>query len=227
MRRAGPVLSLRMDKTGKVALLWRGDREARRTATAQTTRLSRIFEALAAAGITAEPCVFSEEFADEVREQLLTCAGVLVWVDPWSDGKTRKVLDPLLRDVAAKGVWVSAHPDVILKMGVKEVLHRTRALGWGTDTHLYRTAAAIPRGVPGQASRIGPTGVEAQPRQWRARRVEGGNAARRIWCACSMRSAAACRRNFRSAPSWRAANPISQKAAASSTSRSSRGCRTE
>jgi hypothetical protein len=26
-------------------------------------------------------------------------------------------------------------------MGVKEVLHRTKHLGWGTDTHLYRTAA--------------------------------------------------------------------------------------
>jgi hypothetical protein len=25
-------------------------------------------------------------------------------------------------------------------MGVKEVLHRTKHLGWGTDTHLYRTA---------------------------------------------------------------------------------------
>jgi hypothetical protein len=35
---------------------------------------------------------------------------------------------------------VSAHPDVILKMGVKEVLHRTMHLGWGTDTHLYRSA---------------------------------------------------------------------------------------
>jgi hypothetical protein len=156
MRRAGPVLSLLMDKAGKVALLWRGDREARRTVTAQTTRLSRIFEALAAAGITAEPCVFSEEFADEVREQLLTCAGVLVWVDPLSDGKTRKVLDPLLRDVAAKGVWVSAHPDVILKMGVKEVLHRTRALGWGTDTYLYRTAAAFREEFPARLRASGP-----------------------------------------------------------------------
>jgi hypothetical protein len=30
---------------------------------------------------------------------------------------------------------------VILKMGVKEVLHRTKHLGWGTDTRLYRTPA--------------------------------------------------------------------------------------
>jgi hypothetical protein len=40
----------------------------------------------------------------------------------------------MLRDLAARGVWVSAHPDVILKMGVEDVLYRTRHLGWGTDT---------------------------------------------------------------------------------------------
>jgi len=45
----------------------------------------------------------------------------------------------MLREVAAKGVWVSAHPDVILKMGTKEVLFHTRHLGWGTDTHIYRS----------------------------------------------------------------------------------------
>ena len=50
------------------------------------------------------------------------------------EGRTRVVLDQMLRDVAARGPWVSAHPDVILKMGVKEVLHRTKHLGWGTDT---------------------------------------------------------------------------------------------
>ena len=76
-----------------------------------------------------------------MREQLLAVDGVLVWVDPISGGKTRTLLDAMLRDVAARGPWVSAHPDVILKMGVKEVLHRTKHLGWGTDTRLYRTAA--------------------------------------------------------------------------------------
>jgi hypothetical protein len=32
---------------------------------------------------------------------------------------------------------VNAHPDVILKMGVKEVLVRTSSLGWGSDAHAY------------------------------------------------------------------------------------------
>jgi hypothetical protein len=98
-----------------------------------------VFEALAHRGVEAEPAVFDEAFADEVHAQLLGVGGVLVWVDPLSEGRTRTTLDALLRDVAGKGPWISAHPDVIARMGVKEVLHRTRHLGWGTDTQLYRS----------------------------------------------------------------------------------------
>src|SRR6185437_3985751 len=107
----------------------------------QTCALPIFFEELAALGINAEPAVYDDDFAGEVREQLLAADGVLVWVDPIHQGKTRLLLDPMLRDVAARGPWVSAHPDVILEMGVKEVLHRTKHLGWGADTHLYRTVA--------------------------------------------------------------------------------------
>lgn len=125
----------------RVALLWRGDREARAASTLETSRLRPVFEALTAAGLAAEPAVYSEEAIDDARDLLLGVNGVLVWVDPISGGQDRSRLDALLRDVSARGVWVSAHPDVILKMGVKEVLHRTRDLGWGTDTHLYATPA--------------------------------------------------------------------------------------
>src|SRR5262249_40248768 len=89
------------EKTFKVAILWRGDAEARQSATPQNNR--RIFEELAAVGIDAEPAVYDEAFAEEVREQLLTADGVLVWVDPIQRGKTRAELDALLRDVAARG----------------------------------------------------------------------------------------------------------------------------
>src|SRR5262249_14625682 len=65
--------------------------------------------------------------------------GVLVWVNPIEGGRDRTILDVMLRDVAASGVFVSAHPDIILKLGTKEVLFRTRDLGWGSDTHLYTT----------------------------------------------------------------------------------------
>jgi Domain of unknown function (DUF6815) len=140
----------------KIAILWRGDREARRAATARNNRFYRVFEELAALGIHAEPAVYDEGFADEVREQLLAADGVLVWVDPIHQGKTRTTLDPLLRDVASRGPWVSAHPDVILKMGVKEVLYRTKHLGWGTDTHLYCTAADFLAAFPSRLQSAGP-----------------------------------------------------------------------
>jgi hypothetical protein len=143
-------------KPYKIAILWRGDAEARRAATPQNNRFYRIFEELAALGVYAEPAVYDEEFAEEVREQLLEADGILVWVDPIHQGKTRAALDPMLRDVASRGPWVSAHPDVILKMGVKEVLHRTRYLGWGTDIHLYSDEAEFRRAFPPLLQAAGP-----------------------------------------------------------------------
>ena len=76
-------------EAGKLALLWRGDRQARSGATAQNNRYHRVFEALAALGIEAEPAVYADDMADEVRRQLLGCDGVLVWVDPLSQGRDR------------------------------------------------------------------------------------------------------------------------------------------
>lgn len=142
--------------TPKVAVVWRGDREARRAATPQNNRFFRIFEELGAAGIQAEPAVYDEAFSEEVRDQLLAADGVLVWVDPLHAGKTRHQLDALLRDVAAQGSWVSAHPDTILKMGVKEVLYCTKYLGWGADTHLYRSAASFREEFPARLRTAGP-----------------------------------------------------------------------
>ena len=155
----------------KLAVLWRGDRETRRAATAHNNRYHRVFEELDALGIDAEPAVFDEAFADEVRDQLLAVDGVLVWVNPLDDGKTRAVLDPLLRDVAARGPWVSAHPDVILKMGTKEVLVRTKHLGWGTDTHIYRSVRALRDELPVRLAAAGP----------RVLKQNRGNAGQGVW----------------------------------------------
>ena len=140
----------------RIAILWRGDRAARQAATAENNRFHRIFAALQGAGIRAEPAVYDETFADEVRQQLLRVDGVLVWVDPIHQGKTRAELDPVLREVAERGPWVSAHPDVILKIGVKEVLWRTKHLGWGADTHLYRSAAELTEAFPRRLYAAGP-----------------------------------------------------------------------
>jgi hypothetical protein len=139
-----------------VAILSRGDAAARRDTTPQNSRFVRVFEALAAAGIEARPAIYDETFADAVRDQLLAVDGVLVWVDPIHQGKTRAALDPLLREISMRGPWVSAHPDVILKMGVKEVLYRTRHLGWGTDTHRYDSGAVFRDEFPQRLRAAGP-----------------------------------------------------------------------
>jgi hypothetical protein len=148
------------DRTGKLALLWPRDAPQWHAAKPQDYRLHRVFEAMAALGIEAEPALYADDIVDRMREQLRHCDGVLVWVDPLSQGRDRVVLDAMLRNLASSGVWVSTHPDVILKMGVKEVLHRTRHLGWGTDTHLYRDAGAFREEFPRRLQTEGPRVVK-------------------------------------------------------------------
>lgn len=149
-----------------IAILSRGDAAARRDASPRNSRFVQVFEALAAVGVDARPVIYDESFAEEVREQLLAVDGVLVWVNPIQDGRSRAGLDALLRDVAVRGVWVSAHPDVILKMGTKEVLYRTRSMAWGSDTALYQTAEAMRAGLS--------TRLAAGPRVIKRSRGNGG-----------------------------------------------------
>ena len=139
--------SLSQPPIGRVALVWRGDSTAE-LPTPSTTRFHLIFARLNDVGLAAEPVLFSEEAPEAVRARLLAADGVLVWVDPLSSGKDRSRLDSPLRDVAARGIWVSAHPDVILKMGVKEVLYRTRKLSWSADTDLYQSLDDFNRRFP-------------------------------------------------------------------------------
>ena len=60
---------------------------------------------------------------------------------------------------------------MILKMGVKEVLHRTKDLGWGTDTHLYRSAQAFRQEFPQRLRTAGP----------RVLKQNRGNAGQGVW----------------------------------------------
>jgi len=155
----------------KIAIVWRGDPACRAAATSENNRYRQIFSELLALGIEAEPAVYCEEMQDEVHEQLMKAEGALVWVNPLEGGRTREKLDALLREVAATGRFVSAHPDVIVKMGVKEVLHRTRHLGWGTDTRLYCSAKEFRDDFPAMLRLAGP----------RVIKQNRGNAGQGVW----------------------------------------------
>jgi len=127
----------------KIGLLWRGNRADDPYANPRAKGLMPLMAAIRRLNVAAEPVVYQDDALDRVREQLLGLDGVLVWVNPIQDGANRSELDALLREVAATGVWVSAHPDVIRTLGTKEVLYQTRNLGWGTGTDLYRDAADL------------------------------------------------------------------------------------
>jgi hypothetical protein len=154
-------------QVGTVAVLWRGPAEATPPSTRNFDRLSPVFDAVRATGMTVVPILYRDERCDEVKDRLLGVDAVLVWVDPIGDGEDRSQLNAMLRSVATTGVLVSAHPDAIDQMGTKEVLYQTRQLGWGTDTELYPTAADFRNRFPTSL-------VVAGPRVLKQNRGNGG-----------------------------------------------------
>lgn len=161
------------DARYRVAILSSGDRQARQNQTSGNSRFLKVFEALATLGVDAEPAVYHDDFCEEVRRQIMQVDAVLVWVNPIEAEHDRTVLDAMLRDVAASGVFISAHPDVVLKLGTKEVLYQTREIGWGSDTHLYRSMDQLNRELP---SRL----MAGEVRVLKQYRGNGGNGVWRI-----------------------------------------------
>lgn len=129
----------------RVGLLYRREWDPVDDPTA--SKLHGVFAAFAELGVDAEPVVYSDDAVERVRLQLLELDGVLVWVNPVQDGLDRSLLDPLLRDVADAGVFVSAHPDVILKMGTKQVLADTQSMTWGLPTRVYHDVEEVRAGL--------------------------------------------------------------------------------
>ena len=128
----------------RIAILYPGERDI----SPQDGRFADLFDAFIAQGAQTQAVRYHDDFCADVRLQLLQVDAVLVWVNPIEDGRDRTVLDAMLRDVAAAGIFVSAHPDVILKLGTKEVLFSTRNAGWGCDTHLYESLPQLMRELP-------------------------------------------------------------------------------
>ena len=129
----------------RVGLLWRQEWDPPQPDSSGWAgyRLHGVFDAFAARGVRAQGVIYGDGRVDEVREQLRGLDGVLVWVNPIESGLDRSTLDPLLREVADEGVWVSAHPDVISRLATKRVLYDTREMSWGTETRLYSSAAEL------------------------------------------------------------------------------------
>ena len=163
-----------MSGSPKVAVVYPGDRDPRDRATSARNRFSAVCDEFERRGAHAEPACYRDEFVEEVRQQLRGLDAALVWVDPLHDGRDRSVLDDMLRDVAASGVFVSAHPDTILKMGTKEVLFRTRDMRWSSgDIRLYGSLDELRHQLPARLASGG-------SRVLKQNRGNGGNGVWRV-----------------------------------------------
>jgi len=140
--------TLMKSKHMRVAILHAENRVVGRKSSVENELFSRLFQGFADSGVVSHPVAYHDDNCHEVEPALLQFDGVLVWVDPLEGGRDRTVLDAMLRRVASAGVFVSAHPDVILKIGTKEVLYSTREVGWGCDTHIYLTPEQMCQELP-------------------------------------------------------------------------------
>jgi hypothetical protein len=162
-----------------VALLYPGGHEARDRADPAASRFAALFDAFRAAGVRAEPAVYDDDFADEVAAQLRRVDGVLVWFNPIQGGRRRDRLDALLREVARSGVFVSTHPDAIMRLGTKDVLVDVRDLPFGSDAvrvdSLDQLAAELPHRLRSGARVLKQYRGNGGDGVWRVERIAGSS----------------------------------------------------
>jgi hypothetical protein len=132
---------------GRIAILFPADPAQGLATDVMQSRFASVARAIGAAGLDVIGAPYADAFVDDVRAQLLSVDMALVWFNPIEGGRDRTVLNAMLRDVASHGVVVSAHPNVIDRMGTKEVLLRTRSMGWGCDTRSYKSADEMDIGL--------------------------------------------------------------------------------
>ncbi len=141
---------MKNDSRPRLAILYPGDRAARELSDPTQSRFTALFDAFEKAGIAAEPAIYGDDFRDEVLQQLMGVRGVLVWHNPIEGGRDRSQLDAMLREASSSGVFVSTHPDTILKLGTKDVLLAVRDLPFGSDVYRIDGLAQLNAELPGR-----------------------------------------------------------------------------
>ncbi len=132
----------------RVAILFPADAEHGLATPLAQTRHEATAEALRSAGLDVVGAPYADALVDDMGAHLAGVDGVLVWYNPYEGGRDRSMLNAMLIDIASRGVFVSTHPDIIDQIGTKEVLYRTRKMGWGCDTRFYTTADAMLAQLP-------------------------------------------------------------------------------
>lgn len=105
----------------------------------ETSRVAILFNEFKNYNISTKLILYSDDRVDQVEEEIRSVKLVMVWVNPIQNGRDRSILDKMLRKVSQEGIYVSTHPDIILKLGTKDVLYDTQNMSWGCETYIYRT----------------------------------------------------------------------------------------
>ena len=123
--------------TKSIAFIVYGDDNSSRNALTEDNYKS-LADALTESGFRIESILYHDSKAAHLESELERFDAALVWVNPiMEQGMNRRSLDKLLVSISRKGVYVSAHPDIILKIGTKKVIYTTRGMDWGGDIELY------------------------------------------------------------------------------------------
>lgn len=123
-----------------VALMIYGDVHSNRNALTEE-KYKDLATAFSSEGFNVESVLYHDDAAGKLAIELLKFDAVLIWVNPIEQGNNRAKLDALLAEISNKGGFVSTHPEVILKMGTKDVLYKTKDMDWGGDTKMYTSYA--------------------------------------------------------------------------------------
>src|SRR5687767_8891203 len=113
-----------MKSNSSIAIMVYGASDSGRDALTEE-KYKDLAAAFSSQGFTVKSVLYNDEQAGELAKSSLSFDALLVWVNPIEQGNNRKILDELLSGIAAKGVFVSTHPEVILKMGTKDILYKT------------------------------------------------------------------------------------------------------
>ncbi len=134
-----------------LAILIYGTKDSSRNALVEE-KYKELAQTFVKQGYEVKSVLYSDDQADELGHYLSTFDAILVWVNPIEQEHNRDRLDQLLREVASKGRLVSTHPDVILKMGTKDILFKTKYMEWGGDTEMYTNFDFFTRTFPSKLS---------------------------------------------------------------------------
>lgn len=167
-----------VSETVPVTVLWRGDPAQGDVDGTIPPRLEPVVVAFSEHGATVRALGFAEEYVSRARAACLASRAVVVWVDPLSGDRDRRVLDELLAECVAAGTRVYTDPNVVFAMGTKDVLYDTRELDWALDVDRYVSADEL-------ETRLVPRLRAGESRVLKPRRGNGG---RGVWRVTPLRA---------------------------------------